>query len=165
VVDQQQLVWIGSAQGAPAGLMYQPSMGGRIVSFATANGKAWLATLTDEAASAIALKDGLGRKPANIGPKAIMTLEALRQDLETVRARGFALADEEAEPGVAAIAVAIRDPVSGQALGTTSIAGPVVRLPAERHEAVVRRLQAAAQELAQVWPLGEAVRLQERRGS
>ena len=155
VVDHAQLVWIGSAQGAPAGLVYQPSMGERIVSFATANGKAWLASLPDEEASAIALKDGLGRKPAPVGPKAIATIEALLKDLAQVRKRGYAIADQEAEPGVAAIAVAIRDPATGRALGTTSVAGPVVRLPTERREEIVQILGAAALELAQVWPLGQ----------
>lgn len=164
VVDQNQLVWIGSAQGAPAGLLYQPSMGGRIVSYVTANGKAWLATLSDEQASAIALQEGLGTRRTALGPKALVTIDGLLKDLALVRARGYALADEEAEPGVAAIAVAIRDPVSGRTLGTTSIAGPVVRLPATRHESVVRRLHAAAQELAQVWPLGQAYRLQQGQG-
>ena len=60
VVGQDQLVWIGSAQGAPAGLLYQPSMGGRIVSYATANGKAWLATLEPERALEVARAGGLG---------------------------------------------------------------------------------------------------------
>jgi len=160
VVDQAQLVWIGAAQGAPAGLLYQPSMGGRIVSFATANGKAWLATLSDEEACAIAIGDGLGRRPANggppanVGPKAIATIDALRAELTTVRARGYAIADEEAEPGVAAIAVAIRDPESGIALGTTSVAGPIVRLPPERRPALAASLAGAAHELARIWPLG-----------
>ena len=40
IVEGERLVWIGSAQGADPGLMYQPAMETRIVSFATANGKA-----------------------------------------------------------------------------------------------------------------------------
>jgi DNA-binding IclR family transcriptional regulator len=153
VVDQTRLVWIGAAQGAEAGLLYQPSMGGSIVRFATANGKAWLATLSDEAACAIALDEGLGRKPANVGPKAITTIDGLRGELATIRARGYAVADEEAEAGVAAVAVAIRDPHSGVALGTTSVAGPIVRLPPERRPVIAATLANAALELARIWPL------------
>lgn len=163
VVDQAQLVWIGSAQGAPAGLLYQPSMGGRIVSFATANGKAWLATLSDEEAGAIALGDGLGLKPNPVGPKAITTLDALFRDLAEVRGLGYAIADQEAEPGVAAVAVAIRDRNTGRTLGTTSVAGPIVRLSAERRAEIADILGAAALELAQVWPLGPAKRLDNAR--
>ena len=153
VVDQSRLVWIGSAQGAPAGLLYQPSMGGSIVAFATANGKAWLAGLSDEEACAIALGEGLGRQPSNVGPKAIATIDALRAELAAVRARGYAVADEEAEPGVAAIAVAIRDPQTGLTLGTTSVAGPLVRLSPDRRPAIATILAGAAQELARIWPL------------
>lgn len=155
IVDTDRLVWIGSAQGAPPGLMYQPAMGGRIVSYATANGKAWLARLPAAEAERIAVSDGLGAaiRPADTGPKAHRSLAALRRDLAAVRARGFAISDEEAEPGVAAIAVAVIDPVSRTPLGTTSIAGPVVRLTPARHDAVVRDLMQAARELAAVWPL------------
>jgi DNA-binding IclR family transcriptional regulator len=85
-VDHDKLVWIGSAQGAPAGLLYQPSMSGRVVSFATANGKAWLATLSDEDACSIALRDGLGGKTANVGPKAIGTIDALLAQLHAAPA-------------------------------------------------------------------------------
>lgn len=156
VVDTERLVWIGSAQGAPAGLLYQPSMGGRIVSFATANGKAWLATLTDEEACRIALAEGMGRPSPEVGPKAVRTIEALRRELGAVRDRGWAVADEEAEPGVAAVAVAIRDPATGRALGTTSVAGPVVRLPEGRRAGLAAILTEAAAELARIWPLARS---------
>lgn len=163
VVDQDQLVWIGSAQGAPAGLLYQPSMGGRIVSYATANGKVWLSTLTDEAACAIALRDGLGQRRTNVGPKALGTIEAFCAELAAIRARGYAVADEEAEPGVAAIAVAIREPNGGMALGTTSVAGPIVRLPRERHAEIALALRQAAEELARIWPLARGGMSERRR--
>ncbi len=154
IVDGERLVWIGSAQGAPPGLMYQPAMGNRIVSFATANGKAWLANLGEATALRIATADGLGGKSerADIGPKAIRSLAAFKRDLAEVRKRGYALADEEAEPGVAALAVAVRCPTTGRTLGTTSIAGPVVRLSAARHGEILAHLRDAAAEFARVWP-------------
>ena len=154
IVDGERLVWIGSAQGAMSGLIYQPAMGGRIVSFATANGKAWLATLDDEAVARIVAAEGLGTKSLlkDLGPKALRSLPALLRDLAAVRARGYALSDEEAEPGVAAIAVAVREPSSGRTLGTASIAGPIVRLPPQRHAQIVKALNAAALELARAWP-------------
>lgn len=154
IVDGQRLVWIGSAQGAMPGLLYQPAMGGRIVSFATANGKAWLATLGQDHVARIVTAEGLGAKipPEDIGPKALRTMPALMRDLATVRARGYAIANEEAEPGVAAVAVAVRDPATGRTRGTVSIAGPIVRLPTQRHGDIVNALQAAALELARAWP-------------
>ncbi len=158
IIDHDRLVWIGSAQGAPPGLMYQPAMGGRIVSYATANGKAWLATLSHADVIRIVTRDGLGGKaaPRDVGPKAHRSGVALKRDLTIVRARGYALADEEAEAGVAALAIAILDPATGKALGTTSIAGPIVRLSSNRHAELVRELRLAAAELARIWPVKTA---------
>jgi len=157
VVDSKRLAWIGSAQGAPPGLRYEPSMGGSIVSFATANGKAWLATFGDDEAIAIAMKDGLGKRARtlSLGPRSLKTADGLRADLHMVRKRGYAIADQEAEAGVAALAVAIREPHSHLTLGTTSIAGPVVRITPDRHAELVSSLQASAADFALVWPTGQ----------
>ncbi len=154
IVDRDRLVWIGSAQGAQPGLMYQPAMG-QIVSFATANGKAWLATLSATELERIATHDGLGAKvvPHDVGPNAHRSMAALKRDLAAVRQRGFAISDQEAEAGVAALAVAVMDPTGGHALGTISIAGPIVRLTQQRHTELVRSLQAAAADLSRIWPL------------
>jgi DNA-binding IclR family transcriptional regulator len=158
VVDTDRLVWIGSAQGAPSGLMYQPADPARIVSFATANGKAWLATLPEKDASRIAQRDGIEAKapPADVGPNAMRSLTALKRDLVQVRARGYAVANEEGERGVTAIAVAILDPDNGKTLGTTSVAGPMSRLTKARHADVAGELLAAAHQLAKIWPLKPA---------
>lgn len=167
IVDRGKLVWIGSAQGAAPGLMYQPAMGGSIVSYATANGKAWLATLDDAEIDHIVAREGLGagRDTLDLGPNAHRSLSSLRRDLVQVRAKGYATADEEAEPGVAALAVAVLDPVTGVALGTTSVAGPLVRLPRKRHAELARDVKLAAAELARVWPRGSTAPRQMSRRS
>jgi DNA-binding IclR family transcriptional regulator len=158
IVDTDRLVWIGSAQGAPSGLMYVPADPARIVSYATANGKAWLATLPEKEANRIAQRDGIEAKkpPIEVGPNALRSLAALKRDLALVRTRGYAISDEEGERGVAAIAVAILDPESGQTLGTTSVAGPVARLTKDHHARIADELAAAAQQLAKIWPLKPA---------
>jgi DNA-binding IclR family transcriptional regulator len=157
-LDRKRLVWIGSAQGAPPGLRYEPSMGKTIVSYATANGKAWLATFPDDEAVAIAISDGLGksRPRATVGPKAHRAVNAFIADLNATRKRGYALADEEGEGGVAAIAVAIHAPQDSAVLGTMSIAGPVFRVTRDRHEAIVRALRATASDLALAWPFSHS---------
>lgn len=154
------LAWIGSAQGAPPGLMYQPAMGGPVVLHATANGKAWLATLPDSQALALARKGGLGRR-GQFGPKVLAAEGALRLELARTRRRGYGLADEEAESGVAAVAVAIRPAGHAPALGTISIAGPVVRVTRKRCADLAALLIGAAAELAAVWPLATAARATE----
>ena len=153
VLDGKRLVWMGSAQGAPRGLRYEPSMGTDIVSYATANGKAWLATLCDDDAIAVAVVDGLGRRKTRsaTGPNVIRTQRELVADLNRTRKRGFAISNEEAEQGVAAVAVAIRAP-GGGVVGTTSVAGPVIRVTPERYESIAHALNATAADLSLGWP-------------
>jgi DNA-binding IclR family transcriptional regulator len=55
----------------------------------------------------------------------------LRPELETVRARGYATAIGELEPGLAAMAAPVRDG-SGDVLAALSISGPEGRLTKER---------------------------------
>lgn len=143
------LVWLAHAQGAPPGLVYQPALADPVRPHATANGKAWLATLDRARAIAIARAGGLGAvRPT---PRTLASEAALLRDLARIRARGFAVADEEAETGVVAIAVAVR-PGGGIAVATISVAGPAVRLPAARHPAIAACLAAAADQLAATWP-------------
>jgi len=144
------LVWLAHAQGAPPGLLYQPAMSDPVRPHATANGKAWLATLPPERALAIARAGGLG-EPRR-APRTITSETALARDLQRTRARGWGLAEEEAEPGVVAIAVAVR-PRGGATVATISIAGPLVRLPESRRPAIAARLVQAAAQLAAIWPV------------
>jgi IclR family acetate operon transcriptional repressor len=154
VVEGDRLVWIGSAQGADPGLMYQPAMETRIVSFATANGKAWLACLDNKSADRIATQEGIGsRAPQGVaGPNAHRSLASLHRDLTTIRKRGYAVAIEEAEPGITAVARSIIDQGSGEVLGTISVAGPSFRFPTERYELIDRELIKSATQMAKILP-------------
>ena len=145
------LIWLASAQGAPAGLMYQPSMDGPLVLHATANGKAFLAVLPPDRAEALARAGGLGtRRPT---AHSLTGWPALADALAAVRARGYALAEEEAEPGVTAVAVAILG-ADSVPVGTVSVAGPSLRLPKERYPALAAALAETALALAGGWPAG-----------
>ena len=95
-----------------------------------------------------------GREGSSLGPRSLKTADGLRADLHMVRKRGYAIADQEAEAGVAAIAVAIQKPHSHLTLGTTSIAGPVVRITPDRHAEIVGALRTSAADFALVWPAG-----------
>lgn len=148
IADQAGLSWLASAQGAPAGLMYQPEMAGSLVLHATANGKAFLASHDDATARRLA---GAALGTMRPTPRSITSAAALKRELALVRARGYAVADEEAEPGVVAVAVAIR-PRGGAATGTLSVAGPKVRLPATRFPALAAALARAAATLATLPP-------------
>ena len=154
VAEGDTLHWVARAQGATQGLRYEPPMGRKVVLHATASGKAWLATLPEDEALSIALRHGFGGRPG-MGPRAVKNLDELRRHLRETRRRGFALAVDEGEAGIVAIATAFRTlPATGSpAAGTVSIAGPDVRLSTKGAEALAPRLAEAARELTELWPM------------
>jgi IclR family transcriptional regulator, acetate operon repressor len=146
-VQNDKLVWIGSARGRRSGLVYEADMTEEIIPYATANGKIWLASLPTERAVKIALDAGLG-KPRD-GLRTITTVPDLLAELEETRKRGYGLAQEEAEPGVAAVAVAVQD--EHGMVGTMSVAAPISRLGPERIVAILPDLRRAAGAMALAW--------------
>lgn len=154
VVDGHSLVWVAHAQGASAGLMYQPSLTSNTVPlFATASGKAWLATLPSDRAMQMVMKNGGLKDADRYGPNVVRSLEALLREIRATARRGYGLASSEAEFGVTAVAAAIRAGDDGPALGTVSIAGPGARVTEKRaHELAPLVLRSAA-ELSRLWPL------------
>jgi len=155
VVQGDSLNWLASSQGAPPGLMYQPTLQGRPRLHSTANGKIWLSTLPEADAIRLAEAGGLGRNvPATRaeGPRVVRDADSLRHELNLTRQRGYALAVEEAEPGVKAIAVLVRAIDGGRVLGTLSIAGPLIRLPESADPGHCQLLRQAATTLGTVWP-------------
>jgi IclR family acetate operon transcriptional repressor len=125
-------------------------MSEKIVPFATANGKAWLASLPREQAMRIAIDAGLGRDGVG-SPKAIRTIKALGAELDVTAGRGWGFAREEAEDGVGAIAVPIR--VHGTVVGTMSVAAPLMRLPEARLREILPLLRRAADNVSIAWEI------------
>lgn len=62
-----------------------------------------------------------------LAPRTITDPAELRRDLERVRARGYATAVDELEPGLWAVAAPVRD-AGGKVVAALSISGPTVRL-------------------------------------
>ena len=93
IVEGEDLVWVARAQGAVTGLRYDPEMGQEIVLHATANGKAWLATLPETEALRIVCARGFeARRP--LGPHSATNVDELRDAL----AAGARLRDIDGEP-------------------------------------------------------------------
>src|SRR5436190_1822248 len=84
VVDGNSLVWIAHAQGATGGLLYQPAdTTGTVPLYATASGKAWLATLGSDEAVHNVMRNGGFDHADGYGPNVIRSIEALLRDLRT----------------------------------------------------------------------------------
>jgi len=154
VVDGDSLVWLAHAQGASGGLVYQPAeTTGTVPLFATATGKAWLATLGTKQAMQNVLRNGAFDDVDKYGPNVIRSIEVLLREIKTTANRGYGLAVNEAEPGVTAIAAAIRSRAGGAAVGTVSIAGPSVRMTESRVRELSPLVVKCASELGALWPL------------
>jgi IclR family KDG regulon transcriptional repressor len=121
ILDHSSIVYINSLESKQAVRMTL-DVGMRKPAHATAAGKVMLAYLAPEALERV-LAGGLVGLTANT----IVDLDAFRQELATVRTRGYAIADEESEVGVRGLAAPVRDHF-GNVIAATSIAGPAQRL-------------------------------------
>jgi DNA-binding IclR family transcriptional regulator len=97
-------------------------VGQRIPLHATSNGKVLLAGLEDAEVSS-----QVGRSLRRYTPTTITSLKALRTELADVRERGYAVAVDELEVGLAAVAAPIHG-VHGDVLASLSVSGPTFRL-------------------------------------
>lgn len=86
-----------------------------------------------------------------LAPRTITTRAAFAAEIEAVGERGFAIADEEHEPGIRAVGVPVCGP-DGVALAALSTAAPAYRMTVDQLTAYVPALRAAARELAALLP-------------
>jgi DNA-binding IclR family transcriptional regulator len=116
-------------------------VGQHIPLHATSNGKVLMAWLSDAE-----LGDLLGRLPAYTGAT-ITSKPALRKQLAAVREMGYAVAADELEIGLSAIAAPVRN-AHGDVVCSMSVSGPSFRLTPARTAEVVPRVVEAADELS-----------------
>ena len=141
----------------PSALQPHNWVGQHIPLHATSNGKVLLAWLPQAE-----LDDLLGRLPAFTG-LTITTKARLKRELETVREQGYAVAVDELEVGLTAIAAPVRN-AHGDVVCSMSLSGPTFRLPAERVGEVTPLLVEAADELSHRlgWGIGSGTRSRHR---
>jgi DNA-binding IclR family transcriptional regulator len=113
-------------------------VGQRIPLHATSNGKILLAWLTDSEVSG-----QVGRSLRRYTPTTITGLKEFRAELTLVRERGYAVAVDELEIGLAAVAAPIRG-VHGDVLASLSVSGPTFRLDQRAIDAATHAVRAAA---------------------
>ena len=147
VVDGERLLRVAKAQGARRGLLYHQDEGPEVYLAATSNGHAWLSCLDEEEALQLVAKQGYNR-PID-GPTAPKTLRDILKYVEATRARGFAKISETYVAGTSAMAAPIFRPGTRRAIGTLSIAGPLLRMTDEHMDSLAPTLFASAAEIAE----------------
>ena len=80
-------------------------------------------------------------------PRTLTDAAALREELAKVRARGYAIDDEEYEIGVRGIAAPVRDD-TGSSVAAVGVTGPAQRLTKSRLAIIGRHVDAAARAIS-----------------
>jgi DNA-binding IclR family transcriptional regulator len=124
-------------------------VGRRRSAHATSSGKVLLAFGTqadvDDAVAA-----GLPR----LGPRSITTRTRLNHALADVRKNGYAVSSDESAPGVVSVGAPIFDRV-GACVAAVSVAGPMIRMPEDRHQQLVRMVVRTAAEISKALVSGQ----------
>jgi DNA-binding IclR family transcriptional regulator len=104
---------------------------------ATSNGKVLLAESPDSVLDGLALP--------RLARRTLVSHSALRRELADVRAQGYAISIDEAEHGLAGVAVPVRD-AAGSLIATLTVSGPTFRFGPAQRTRHLARLRAAATE-------------------
>lgn len=140
VLSGHEALYLDQVQG-PSSLALHNWAGQRIPLHATSNGKVLLAF--GPSGLLVELGDPLPRFTAGtITDPAVVAAE-----LDDVRSRGYAVAVDELEMGLTAVAAPVTGS-SGTVVASVSASGPTFRMPAERIPDVAAQVVAAASEIS-----------------
>lgn len=134
VIKDDHLVFVDQIVGSHR-LRAVSAVGEAFPLYCTANGKAFLATLSDRDVAR-----RVGRRLARRTPMTLVTLAALLEDLAKARKKGVAIDREEHTQGICAAGVALRDLMGGWV--AISVPVPSQRFQQKQHR-IVEALLAA----------------------
>ncbi|HET8568515.1 MAG TPA: IclR family transcriptional regulator [Candidatus Limnocylindria bacterium] len=140
VLDDTAAVYIDTVP-SPQPVRLFTSVGNRVPLHATGSGKALLAWLAPQRRDALLERLDLRRHTAHT----LVERDTLRFALDEIRARGFAIDDEEFDEGVRCVAVPV-GPL-GAPLAAISVSGPAHRLAKQRCAELAPVLRRCAGEL------------------
>lgn len=141
-VQGDQIFYVAKAEGQQR-IRVLSLVGRAAVLHASSAGKVWLASLPDEQALALVLKQGLTR----FTPQTITELDQFRAELMRVRKSGYALVKEELVEGGNAVGVPIHGRTGDRVVGAVVLSGPAYRLPTKRMLSLVPIIQELATKL------------------
>jgi IclR family acetate operon transcriptional repressor len=155
VPSEGDVVYIAKVE-SPQSVRLVSHIGARVPMYSSAMGKAVLALLDEDG-----LRPLLDRSFERRTKHTITDEAALRQELERVRERGFAIDNEENEVGVRCIGAAILD-ARGTPIGAISVSAPAARMTHARAQRtapdVLRAVQEIARRLGHGAPAGNQIR-------
>ena len=137
-VKKDHLVFIDQVIGSQR-LRTVSAVGETFPLYCTANGKAYLARLSEPAIEAL-----IGRAYEPRTPNTHKRIDALLADLKTARRNGVAYDREEHTLGICAVGVALQDPLGNSV--AISVPVPSQRFP-DRHTLIAERLMATKRAL------------------
>ena len=140
VLSDQSALYLDQIAGASA-LQSHNWVGQHIPLHATSNGKVLLSDLD---------ADELDRRVptlASYTPETITSRDRLRSELRTILQQGYAVAVDELEIGLTAIAAPIHD-AHGDVMASLSISGPTFRLDGDRVAGLVALVVDAARDIS-----------------
>ncbi|KQY57476.1 IclR family transcriptional regulator [Nocardioides sp. Root140] len=140
VLSEHSALYLDQVAGSSA-LQSHNWVGQHIPLHATSNGKILLSSLDPDE-----LDDFLGALPAYT-ELTITRKGKLRKELDHVREVGYAVAVDELEVGLTAVAAPIRN-AHDDVIASMSVSGPTLRLQQQRVDEVVEQLVAAATEVS-----------------
>jgi DNA-binding IclR family transcriptional regulator len=143
VLDKGEVLHLDKVESEHA-LRMTVAVGSSAPATTSALGKALLAYVPDDQLAAVISSRGL---PAGRG-NSITTVANLREELQSIRSRGYAVDNEEQSEGLRCFAAAVRG-FSGDALASLSVAGPSIRLTDDRIPFVVKLVVQAAGALSE----------------
>lgn len=141
LLDRDELIILGQV-GSREIMRAISAPGGRVPAFCSGMGKAILATWRDADIAAFVARTGF--RP--LTGRSHRDLERAMADITQIRARGYALDDQEHVSGLRCVAAVVWS-AQGEATCAISISGVATRLPDDKIEAVGRTVCRAADEL------------------
>ncbi|MGI9370783.1 MAG: IclR family transcriptional regulator [Ruegeria sp.] len=151
-LDSSQVLYVDKRSAEQPIEMY--SQAGKVgPAYCTGVGKAMLAYLDEESLQKAISQQSFHRFTANT----LGSEQELRTELVRIRERGFAVDDEEHEPGIICIACTILTR-NGRPLGAISVTGSTTRMTMKQLEDWVPRVRQAAEQIGaevQAWRFPE----------
>ena len=151
-LDSSQVLYVDKRNAAQPVEMF--SQAGKVgPAYCTGVGKAMMAFLDETTLDRAVSQQSYHR----FTDKTLTSEDALRADLDLIRSRGYAVDDEEHEPGIICIACPILT-AGGRMLGAISVTGSTERMDFKQLETWVPRVRRVAEQIgteAQAWRFPE----------